>query len=76
MSARKRRGKPPGFPGCPTWMPPAVFTVVLVLVVYLLHQGYSVESITFVIISVTTAACEVVRRLSGLSGDSRSGQGF
>jgi hypothetical protein len=57
-------------------MPPAVFAAVLVLVVYLLHQGYTVESAIVVIFSITTVACEVVRRLGGLSRDSQQSEGF
>lgn len=74
MPAQLPRGRRPGLPGCPRWMPPTVFTTVAVLAVYLLQQGYPVESITLAIITATTVACEVIRRLGWLSGGSQPGE--
>lgn len=76
MAAQKNRRKPPAFPGCPRWMPVAVFSVVVTVVIYLLNKGYTVESATLLVISVTTIACEVTRRLCGLPGHRQRGESF
>lgn len=67
--ARDRGGRVKRLPGCPAWMPPAVFVMVLAVVIYLLNTGYTTESALLVILAVAAATGDVLRRLghSGLA---------
>ncbi len=56
----------PEFPGCPSWVPPLVFLAVLVVVLYLVQIGYTVESAIVMVLSVAAASGEVVRRLRAI----------
>ena len=59
----------PGFPSCPAWTRPAIFFIVLMIVLSLVSRGYTAESAMAVVVMAATAASEVVRRLLAPPGE-------